>query len=166
MSTASQPDPVPKRTLTVWRLVHERHVDRAFSGEGAEQYGGRFNSKGRKVVYTAGSLSLAMLELLVQANRRKRLSNHFCIPATIAHSHVEPRSLQEMPAGWDARPYKQVSQEFGDKWLSERESLVLAVPSVVVPQEYNYLINPEHEASDEIELGEPFPASFDRRLIE
>lgn len=152
--------------LTVWRIVGPAYVDDAFSGEGAELHGGRFNSKGRKVVYTAGSISLTLLELLVQAGKKERLAGHLCLPATFDEAHVELLVRTDLPAGWDARPYTRVSQEIGDQWWEEQRSLVLGVPSVVVPQEYNYLINPLHPAFDEIEIGSAFPAPFDRRLIE
>lgn len=149
--------------ITVWRIVDPKHAADAFSGIGAEILGGRFNSKGRRLVYTAGSVSLALLELLVQANKRSRLREYLCIPATFDASQVEVHDA-DLPNGWDARPYTHVSQHFGDRWLEEERSLVLRVPSVVVPQEYNYLINPAHPEMGTVEIGDAFPAPFDDRL--
>ena len=60
-----------------WRLVHARYVAHAFDGEGARLYGGRWNSPGRPAVYTAGSLALAALEVLVHMQSRKALSNYW-----------------------------------------------------------------------------------------
>lgn len=152
--------------MIVWRIIDSRHVDSAFSGIGTEKYGGRFNSKGRKVAYAAGSISLAMLEMLVQANKRNRLTNHVCISATFDDSMVEAVEAKELPAEWAARPYTHASQNFGDQWLDEERSLVLRVPSIVNPYERNLLINPLHPRFDEIEIGDSLPAPFDPRLFE
>ncbi|GAB5521758.1 MAG: RES family NAD+ phosphorylase [Rhodothermales bacterium] len=150
--------------MTVWRITHERYQADAFSGLGAERYGGRFNSPGHRLVYTASSISLALLELLVQANSRERLKQHVCIPATFDGEWVEQPSVDALPAGWNARPYGRASQAFGDQWLREQRSLVLSVPSIVNPYERNCLINPAHPYFGRIELGEPVPAPFDSRL--
>lgn len=152
--------------ITVWRIVDPRYAADAFSSIGAEILGGRFNSKGRRLVYTAGSVSLALLELLVQANKRSRLRGYLCNPATFDASQVEMLDGDDLPEGWDARPYTRVSQDFGDRWLDEERSLVLRVPSVVVPQEYSFLINPAHPEVETIEIGEAIQAPFDERLME
>lgn len=151
--------------MTVWRITDVHHVDDAFSGIGAEQFGGRFNSTGRKVVYTAGSISLAMLEMLVQANDRRRLVNHYCISATFDDSLAETVDPDQLPADWDALPYTSASQQFGDRWIDDERSLVLSIPSVVNPYEQNYLLNPSHPRSGEVKVGDPFPAPFDPRLL-
>jgi RES domain-containing protein len=149
---------------TVWRIVDPKYAESAFSGIGAEIAGGRFNSKGRRMVYTAGSVSLAMLEQLVQANKRRRLRGHVCIPVTFEETFVEAHDADSLPKGWDARPYRHASQDFGDRWLREQRSLVLCVPSVVVPQEYNYLINPSHPDMGAVEIGDAFLTPFDVHL--
>lgn len=150
--------------MTSWRIVDERHLESAFSGIGAERYGGRFNSTGRGMIYTSGSISLAMLEILVQIKERRRLMNHWCIAATFDDELVERADVQHLPDDWDARPPRKDSQEFGDRWLDEQRSVVLAVPSVVNPYEYNFLMNPAHPRFPEIRLGDPFPAPVDLRF--
>lgn len=151
--------------MKVWRITDSRHVDSAFSGVGAEMFGGRFNSKGRRLVYAAESISLAMLEMLVQANRRSRLLDHVCIAATIDEEFIEIVKSSSLPLNWDARPYVKASQELGDRWLDEQRSPVLCVPSIVNPYERNFLINPMHPQFEEIRIGDPFPAPFDHRLL-
>lgn len=150
--------------MTVWRITHARHLESAFSGAGAEKWGGRFNAPGRRVIYTAGSISLAMLEMLVQANTRSRLVDHFCVSATFDDAFVEQLDAEALPAGWDARPYGKAPQEVGDRWLDEERSLVLGVPSIANPYERNYLINPSHARFPKVEIGKPFRAPFDPRL--
>ena len=149
--------------ITAWRITQAQYQDTAFSGEGARQYGGRFNSVGVPVVYTAESIALATLELLVRVNQRKHLKRYVRISARFSRDHVTvPESL---PAGWDAHPYSSASQAVGDKWAQGQQSLVLKVPSVVEPMESNYLINPLHPDYDALEIGDPTPLQLDARLL-
>ena len=164
MATALEKHPTPVSTITVWRITSEKYADTAFSGEGAEEYGGRFNSVGTPVVYTSESISLATLELLAKAGGRRRLSGRVVLPVTFDESQVIICGEDDLPEGWDARPYGPASQQVGDEWIRSEKSLVLRVPSVVVPEEYNYLINPEHPDFGELEFGEPRPLDPDPRL--
>lgn len=150
--------------MTVWRICLSKYVDSALSGSGAEQYGGRFNSPGRPVVYTSGSLSLALLEILVQANATERMSDQVCIPVHVDESMIENYSAEDLPEGWNSVPYTHLSQRIGDQWLTAQRSPVLRVPSVVVPLEYNYLINPRHPGGKAISVRPSFPVPFDSRL--
>jgi RES domain-containing protein len=152
--------------LTVWRIVHEAYLESAFSGIGAEMYGGRFNNPGHRIVYASGSLSLAVLEMLVQANARRRLYQHWCIPASIPAESVERGGPSVLPAGWDAIPYGRASQQFGDRWIAEGRNVALGIPSVVVPQEWNYVINPMHEHFPLVTIGAPVRIPIDGRLID
>lgn len=150
--------------LTVWRICLPEFADTAFTGIGAEKFGGRFNSPGYAIVYTSGSLSLALLEMLVQANAVKRLMRQVCIPAEIDDNHLKIYEKEELTTAWNAIPYSHVSQRIGDQWLKSQESLVLRIPSVVVPQEHNFLINPRHPDFQSVIVKEPFPVPFDYRL--
>jgi RES domain-containing protein len=150
--------------ITAWRITSEKHVGTAFSGEGAEEYGGRFNSVGIPVIYASESVSLATLELLAKAGGRQRLSGRVVLPVTFEESQGIALDEEDLPEGWNDRPYGPASQKVGDKWIQSEESLVLRVPSVVVPEEHNYLINPEHSEFEELEIGEPRPLNVDPRL--
>jgi RES domain-containing protein len=152
--------------LTVWRIVHEAYLESAFSGIGAELYGGRFNSPGNRVVYASGSLSLAVLEMLVQANARHRLHQHWCIPASIPMESMQRADASTLPPGWDAIPYGRASQEYGDRWITQGSSIALAIPSVVVPQEWNYLLHPLHADFQQVTIGEAIRIPIDRRLTD
>lgn len=152
--------------IKVWRITSEEYVESAFSGEGAEKYGGRFNSVGTPVVYTSGSLALATLEMLTKINDRRRLAGRVCLPAVFKEKQVVAYEGSDLPENWDARPYEPASQKVGDRWAAAEESLVLRVPSVVVPKEYNYLINPEHPDFGDLEIGEPEPLGPDPRIFD
>ncbi len=150
--------------ITAWRITQAQYQDTAFSGEGARLYGGRFNSVGVPVVYTAESIALATLELLVRVNQRRHLNQYVRISARFSRDHVTvPDSL---PTGWGAHPYGSSSQTVGDEWARRQQSLVLKVPSVVEPMESNYLINPVHPDYDALEIGDPTPLQLDARLLD
>lgn len=151
--------------ITAWRITPAKYQPAAFDGTGSEEYGGRFNSVGTPVVYTSGSLSLATLEVLARTNKRSRLVGRICLPVTFEEHHVTARGASDLPEGWNARPYQPASQEVGDGWVRSKGSLVLQVPSVVVPSEQNYLINPHHPAFGELVFGEPVPLDPDPRLL-
>jgi RES domain-containing protein len=150
--------------LTVWRLVTARFAQTAFSGEGAKRYGGRWNRKGVPMVYTSGSRSLAMLELLVQDNSLR--AHYVAIPATIPPRVVIERvSPDDLPPDWRDPAARGQLQAIGTTWVRERRSAVLAVPSAVIPAEPNYLLNPFHPAFARIRIGEPEELATDLRLI-
>lgn len=150
--------------LTVWRLVTRRFADTAFTGDGARLYGGRWNRKGIPMVYTAGSQSLAMLEMLVQDEPLR--ANYVMIPATLPDTLlIEHIDMARLPDDWRALPARESLQAMGTEWARLKNSAVLAVPSVVIPAETNYLLNPVHPAFAEIEIGIAQPFITDLRLI-
>jgi RES domain-containing protein len=152
------------KRIHAWRMTHPRYADSALTGLGAHQFGGRFNSPGNAVVYTSGSISLCMLEMLVQGNRADRLSPYICIGLAFDEPLVEWRPAGLLPPGWDDLPYTRSGQEAGDEWLKSLRTPVLAVPGVVVPQEWNYLLNPLHPDFGRIERSGTAFTPFGRRL--
>jgi RES domain-containing protein len=151
-------------SIRAWRITPKRYEDTAFSGLGAEEYGGRFNSDGTALVYTSESLALATLELLVRANDRRRLQDRVCLPVSFPSPHVTVLNAEDLPERWNSRPYTPDSQHVGDAWVESETSLVLRVPSVVVPVENNYLINPHHPDAADLEIGDAIPLPLDPRL--
>jgi RES domain-containing protein len=150
--------------LTVWRLVTVRYADSAFSGEGARLYGGRWNRKGVPIVYTAGSQSLAMLEMLVQDEPLR--ARYVMIPASIpSNVKIERLDPGQLPANWRDVAARERLQLIGGEWAKSRSSAVLAVPSSVIPAETNYLLNPRHAAYATIRIGKPQVFITDLRLI-
>ena len=157
--------------LEAWRIVKRRYAKRAFDGEGARLFGGRWNSPGRPVIYVSESRALATLELLAG------LGSTAPLPAWVIAGVRFPESLvtdlvgtlekidqDHLPTGWDATPPTSVSQGIGDRWLDEAPSAVLRVPSVIVPAESNYLLNPRHPDFGQIEIGEMQELRVDPRL--
>ncbi len=149
----------------VWRITHRDYKDSAFTGEGAKLFGGRFNSEGIPLVYTSGSLSLTILEIFVQNNDRDYFKNCIFFYADLAEELIFKPDPKDFPADWNQVPHGQTSQQFGDKWISGRKSLVMQVPSVVVPVEFNFVINPHHPDFHHISYREFNLVAFDERLF-
>src|SRR5574337_688389 len=129
--------------LTVWRLTTARFTRSAFFGEGARLYGGRWNPRGLPIIYTAANQSLAMLEMLVQDQplRARYVLIEARIPAGMAIDRIR---IDQLPSDWREMAARERLQALGAEWAREGRSAVLTVPSVIVPAESNYLINPLH----------------------
>ena len=150
-------------TLTVWRLLTARFADNAFSDDGARLYGGRWNHKGVPLVYTASSQSLAVLEMLVQDEPLR--ARYVMIAATVPRNlKIERITPDQLPVRWREWTMRTQLQSLGTAWAKRESSAVLAVPSVVIPAEMNYLLNPRHSAFTQIVVDEPQDFLTDIRL--
>jgi RES domain-containing protein len=147
-----------------WRIIKARHARTAFSGRGAADYGGRWNSRGVAVVYTSSTRALAALESLVHLNPPVSF-NYAVIAARFDNSLVEPLPPKNLPRNWRHEPPPPSTQRIGDAWVREARSAILAVPSVIIPGELNFLLNPAHPDFKKIAIGKPEPFAFDRRLL-
>lgn len=152
-------------TVTAWRLFKTKHVATAFTGEGARLYGGRWNSKGTAVVYTAGTASLAALELLVHLSSHQILESYVLCSVTFDEALVEQISPSDLPRGWQSDPAPLELRQVGDAWIATGAAAVLRVPSAIISNEFNYLLNPAHPDFDQVDIGPARPFRFDRRLV-
>lgn len=150
--------------IEAWRIVKAEYADDAFSGEGAALYAGRWHSEGTRIVYTAESIALATLEILVRM-RRMNVPSYMVIPCSFHERQVEALDVERLPENWAAAAAPVGLRRFGDTWARNRASAVLRVPSAVTLVEFNYLLNPEHPDFALIDIGEPRPFSLDLRLI-
>ena len=150
---------------TGYRIVQTKRAATAFDGEGARLNWGRWNSVGTPMVYTASSLSLATLELLVHTEDLSVICERYVvIPVTFDASLVHKLDLHKLPASWNApRPISE-TQFLGDQWIAAGSSAVLEVPSAVTDKEVNYLLNPAHPDFSRILLGTAEAFRPDERL--
>jgi RES domain-containing protein len=152
--------------LSLWRIVKQKHIATAMTGEGARLYGGRWNSVGQAVVYTPSSGVLAAMEMLVHLERTDLLAAfvliEVVIPNRLIHS-VDPSSL---PEDWRESPAPPSLTLIGDDGLSEKRSVALRVPSAIVDVATNVLLNPQHPDFSKISILQPGPFAFDRRHFE
>ena len=150
---------------TVFRICKTRYAATAFDGEGAFRFGGRWNRRGTRIIYTAGSLALAALEMLVHLEDDQILLDYSFVAAEIDSALVMPISdFRSLPAGWSDSPAPIEVQQIGDDWTRAQSSAVLEVPTSVIPLEKNYLLNPNHPDFKHIRLGKIEKFSFDERL--
>jgi RES domain-containing protein len=150
--------------MRAWRIVRQDHGSAAFDGEGAWRFGGRWNSRGTRTVYTSATLSLAALETLVHLNPPVAFK-YVAVPVDFDEALVETVAAKHLPADWNEEPPPPSTAEIGDRWVKESRSAVLELPSVIIPAEPNYLLNPAHSDFKRIRIGKPTPFSFDPRLI-
>jgi RES domain-containing protein len=148
-----------------WRIVKNRHAEKAFDGEGARLYGGRWNSPGVAVVYASESRALATLEVLAGLQTNSPLPEYVLIPAEFDDSIVVAVEPEELSADWRRNPPPSSTQRIGDDWIASGASAVLKVPSALVPLESNYLFNPRHPAFSKVRVGQPERLAMDPRLI-
>jgi RES domain-containing protein len=150
--------------MRVFRLCRSAYP--AYDGEGARRAGGRWNSRGVRVLYMSENRSLAVLEILVHLSGTlpdKYLLGAADIPDDLV---IETVADQDLPDKWSTLtpPEQIVTRRLGDGWAEGQRSAVLSVPSVIVG-ERNYVLNPVHRDFPRIEFAEPEPFRFDLRLI-
>ena len=149
--------------MRIWRICARRH--RSFDGEGARRYGGRWNHTGTSLVYTSGSLSLAVLELFVHVDIDTAPGELVAIQVDIPDTvKIETIKIESLPRDWRRYPASQALKEIGTAWAKKSSTLILAVPSAVIPAERNYLLNPAHRDFKRIRLRKPVAFRFDSRM--
>jgi RES domain-containing protein len=134
-------------TVSIWRIAVEAPTYAAndLTGTGAKNTGGRWNSKGNPVVYCASNISLATLETVHYLSSSGLPYNRYLVRIDVPDDVWAARqTLDPPPGGWDAIPAGISARIAGDGWLASGASALLLVPSVIVPDEYNVLINPGH----------------------
>lgn len=152
--------------ITVYRICKTKYSATAFDGEGAYRFGGRWNSRGTRLIYTAGSLALAALEMLVHLDDETLLADYSYLPAQLDENLILPvGEFRPLPPEWSASPAPLQIQRIGDEWAQSLISPILEVPTSVIPLEKNYLLNPAHPDFQRIVLGEAKRFVFDERLI-
>jgi RES domain-containing protein len=157
--------------IEAYRISKESDPAKAFSGQGAKDWGGRWNSRGVAVVYTAAHRSLSILEILVHVKGgaglgRTAISTPFYLYAvSLDEALLEELLISRLPAGWNSEPPTADSQNLGDAWVLAARSPVLAVPSVIVPEERNYILNPNHPRFSGVQIASPIMCSVDPRLL-
>ena len=151
--------------ITAWRVVKAQHADRAFDGEGARIAGGRWNKIGIPMIYTADSLALAALEIMVHLPGSELLKNIFLrIPVRFDSRLVRSLNLIDLPDDWDLLPPPDSTQTIGTGWALKKKSVLYKVPSTIIREESNYLINPLHPDFKKLTIESAQKFAFDPRI--
>ena len=147
-----------------WRIVKDKHAKAAFSGEGARIFEGRWNPAGVRMVYCSENLALAALEILAHT-RPVRIGDKFrAFRVSFDESLMEVVDLKKLPKGWNSQPPGPVSKQIGDQWIKSGRSVVLALPSVHIPLERTFLLNPKHPDFAKIKIRDAGEFVLDPRL--
>ena len=150
---------------TSWRIVKAKHASQAFDGEGAREYGGRWNSPGIPMIYTSATMSLAALEMLVHLGRSRSLPEYVVFSCRFSDSLIESLDHKVLPSLWRAYPAPSELAALGDTWIKRGRSSVLRVPSAVIDSESNFLLNPQHPDFPKIKTSSSEPFELDLRLL-
>ena len=150
-------------SVQAFRLVKARHAATAFSGEGARLVGGRWNQAGTPLVYASENLSLAALETFVHLQPVDRRVQYVWFRIAIP-ANVRIDTLPSLPDSWRSAPPSEATQSLGSQWAERNKAAVLRVPSILVPGEYNLLLNPAHAQFKRLKISAPQPFDFDGRL--
>lgn len=153
----------------VWRIAPDTADYGAddVSGKGAEKTGGRWNRKGGAILYCSSTIALACLETLVHLSGRDPLPlNRYLVRIAIPPSAWRERAVLEPTerVGWDSEPPGIISLSWGNDWLGSVTSLIAEVPSVIVPEESNVLINPRHRDAKRLRARRVRRWTYDPRL--
>lgn len=149
--------------MIVYRLTKEKYKD-TLSGKGASIRGGRWNSPGVELIYTAANRALAMTEVAVHITFQMMPNQYWVIEIEIP-DNLTVESCDSLPPDWNSFPYNDASRKLGDKLVYENKSLALKVPSAVVQKEWNILINPFHPDFKQVKIINKEPFQLDRRLF-
>jgi RES domain-containing protein len=154
--------------ISVWRIATDApgYTADDLTGTGAKLSGGRWNRPGNAMIYCASNISLAVLETFVHLKAGGLPLNRYLVELTIPDEvWNSATALPAPPVGWDAIPAGKVSLDEGDRWLKAKRSAVLIVPSVIVSDERNVLINPLHPDAGRITARKVRKWAYDPRLM-
>ena len=147
--------------MLIYRIGSGRYP--ANDGIGASLYGGRWNHKGTPVIYAAASRALCALEVL--ANASELAGDYIVVPIEVPDDlGATTLSVDSLPSNWDAAQAGNDTADIGTEWAKSLETAVLVVPSAIIAQEHNYILNPRHRDFSRVHFLTPEPFHFDDRL--
>jgi RES domain-containing protein len=154
--------------IRAWRIATDTpgYTADDLSGAGAKLSGGRWNRPGNAVLYCASNISLAVLETFIHLKAGGLPLNRYLVELSIPDAlWADAFDLSAPPVGWDAIPTGKVSLDAGDAWLKSAGSALMIVPSVIVGEESNVLINPLHPDARRIAARKVRKWTYDPRLL-
>ena len=151
--------------MHIYRIGQTKHAG-DLKGSGIDA---RWNSHGQYVIYTGGSLALSCLEKLAHTSGTSLHAGNFSVtmyrgPDRMKLKEIKLTDLVKHNPEWTRVINYPYTQAIGDKWLTERETAILKVPSAIIDLEYNYLLNPAHPDFKQIKIAAIKPFTFDSRL--
>ena len=136
------------------------------SGKGAEISGGRWNSKGVRMIYTSATRSLCTLEIAVRTPLGNTPVDYRMISIQIPDTVMTfTLNITSLHTGWRSFPHSGTTQQTGDAFISKNKNLIMKVPSAIIEDEFNYLINPAHPEISKLKIISNEPFNFDKRIF-
>lgn len=148
--------------MDLYRITQHKYA-KDLMGNGARLYGGRWNSEGLYALYTSSTRALALLEILVHTSFRHIEAKQYSILTITIPNPVE-FAITELDSSEEWKQNMDVTQGIGNRFLRSNNSLLLRVPSIVVEQEYNYLLNPMHPSMEDVRITATLPLYIDNRF--
>ena len=149
--------------MIIYRLTTSEFAG-DLSGEGAKIYGGRWNPVGFAAVYISEFISLSILEILVRADKFISPDAYTLLNIQIPENSVANIELKKLKDGW--QNHIEYTRSIGEEFLKANQTLVLKVPSAIVPQEHNFLINPQHKDFKKVKIISTELLELDKRLLQ
>lgn len=151
--------------MILYRLTKTKYLSTAWTGYGAKEAGGRWNSVGTSMVYVSDVASLTILETLVHLHASQIMDYFTLLRIDVPDEQIQKADMGELPDNWADEEAPSELAAYGDAWCFTGSSIALRVPSALSPVEFNYLLNAEHpEFSSVIKHAEEIPFRFDSRL--
>lgn len=152
--------------MELYRITQESYSN-DLSGNGSRIFGGRWNSEGRYALYTSANRSLALLETLAHIPAKFFRNKKYMLVTIFLPDKASLKFIEEtdLPNNWDALDIQHVTQKIGDNFLEEQKDFLLRVPSVLMPEEFNYIINPLHPSMKQVKVIHQREIRFNDRLI-
>ena len=149
--------------MLVYRIADRKYIN-DLSGTGAAMYGGRWNSKNTYMLYTAESPALALLETVVHLG--KIPVKGFCMATIdIPEDKIQTFKSHDLPSDWFKNPAPDYLKTIGDYFVRTNKYLALKIPSVIIPEEHNYLLNPDFPEFNKVKIINSREVRIDERLL-
>jgi RES domain-containing protein len=151
--------------MEIYRLTQQEFAE-DLTGNGARLFGGRWNSEGFFALYASSSRSLALLETLAHTPAKFLDVRVYSLITIVVPDNQLAQKIfvKNLPPGWDAPDTRPFTKKMGDAFLSDKKNLMLAVPSVMMPEEINYVINPLHVNMKQVKIVNRRRIYFDKRI--
>ena len=151
--------------MELYRITQEQFSE-DLSGNGSRLFGGRWNSEGFFAIYTSVTRSMALLETLAHTPAKMLDSKNYQLITLAVPDIIVPEEilLSSLPHSWDAPDTRSFTKRIGDKFLTDEISLLLSVPCVLMPEEINYVLNPQHKDMRKVKIVHKRRIYFDKRI--
>jgi RES domain-containing protein len=150
--------------MVLYRIVKCGYAD-DLSGTGARLYGGRWNSEGKPAIYLASSRSLAVLEVLVHLPPLMIPDDYCLVEIEVPDNSIKQISVNDLPDNWKDISPPTALKQMGDDFLKKQAYLLMKMPSSIVSQEHNYLLNTQHPGMKKVKILKKELFNFDERLV-